>query len=56
MKCYKCKAIFDDSETVIESYQECIGEFWGDPAYETFIVERCPRCGSEDIEEAEDEE
>lgn len=32
------------------SYEEP-SEYWGAQVSETFVVEMCPRCGSEDIEE-----
>lgn len=44
----KCGSCFFDP-TVI---RERVGEFWGDPAYETRHV--CPVCGEGDYEEAAD--
>lgn len=50
---YKCScgAVLKETEIEVESYQENMGEFWGAPAYETFYIYRCPRCGSEELEE-----
>lgn len=44
-KCHECGEEFDEPKY----YQECVGEFWGAPAYETWVI--CPHCKSEDIEE-----
>ncbi len=44
--CTSCGEIFDEPET----YSECIGEFWGAPAYQDFA--ECPYCGGE-FEETE---
>lgn len=49
-KCNQCGTEFEYPAT----YEECVGEFWGSPAYQTFYV--CPVCGSDDYEEIEDEE
>ena len=49
-KCNDCKAVFTEPDT----YSECMGEFWGMPAYETF--DRCPVCKSDDIEEVNENE
>lgn len=46
-KCNDCEAEFDEPR----EYSECVGEFWGAPAYETFY--ECPECGSEDFDESE---
>ena len=37
-----------------EKRSECVGEFWGAPAYQEYSV--CPYCGSEYIEEIDDYE
>ena len=37
--CTSCGEIFDEPET----YSECVGEFWGAPAYQDFA--ECPYCG-----------
>ena len=42
--CLDCGAIFDTPNT----YSECMGEFWGQPAYEDFS--NCPDCGGGYIE------
>ncbi len=44
-KCNECEAEFNEPD----SYSECMGEFWGMPAYEYFDC--CPVCKSDDIEE-----
>lgn len=44
-KCNDCGAEFDEPE----SYSECVGEFWGMPAYEEFG--QCPMCKSDDYDE-----
>lgn len=49
-KCNDCGAIFDEPKEV----QECMGEFWGAPAYDTFTY--CPHCGSDDFEEYDEDE
>lgn len=46
-KCCKCKTIFD--EDMAETQSEYMGEFWGSPAYESYLV--CPNCRTEEIEE-----
>lgn len=52
LKCYDCNKVFDEADA--DSYQEYAGEFWGMPAYETFA--KCPFCGSEDVEETDEED
>ena len=47
-KCNDCECEFNEPE----SYEECMGEFWGTPAYETFYC--CPCCGSDAYEEVDD--
>lgn len=46
-KCNDCENSFEELHT----YRECMGEFWGMPAYEEFSC--CPFCGSDDYEEVE---
>lgn len=48
--CNDCESIFYEPK----EYQECVGEFWGSPAYEIFGC--CPCCDSEDYDEIEPEE
>lgn len=48
-KCNECKELFDEPD----SYRENVGEFWGQPAYQTFYI--CPYCGSDDFDEYEEE-
>ena len=56
---YKCSCCGNTFEEPYE-YTECMGEFWGSKAYDTFSVSPC--CGeyytevSEDDDESEDEE
>lgn len=50
MRCYDCGCVFDEEEA--DEKRECVGEFWGTPAYESYMV--CPKCKSDDIEEVED--
>lgn len=47
-RCGNCGNEFDEPDII----QECMGEFWGAPAYQTFEV--CPYCGEEIIEEEDD--
>lgn len=49
-RCNDCEATFTEPDT----YKECIGEFWGMPAYQEFGC--CPQCGSDDYEEVYEEE
>ena len=52
-KCCNCDCVFDEQDAGERS--ECVGEFWGSPAYQTYMV--CPECDSEEIDEyTEDEE
>ena len=44
--CTQCGRVFDEPEF----YEECVGEFWGAPAYQSFS--ECPYCGG-GFEEAE---
>lgn len=41
LKCLECGHIFEDGEQ--RKWKEQIGEFWGQPVYETLIG--CPNCG-----------
>lgn len=51
-KCWECEKEFSEQEA--EYYEECVGDFWGQPAYQKFPV--CPFCGSEDIDEYEEKD
>ena len=51
-KCCECGHIFTEDDAYI--YSECVGEFWGSPAYEEFMA--CPACKSDCIEDYEEEE
>lgn len=42
--CLDCGEIFEEPH----EYSECMGEFWGQPAYEDFAD--CPNCGGGYIE------
>ena len=46
-KCNECGEEFDEPV----SYPECVGEYWGAPAYQSFYM--CPCCKSDDFEPAE---
>ena len=45
-KCDDCGEIFDEENC--GTRHECVGEFWGAPAYKDFMV--CPNCDSEYID------
>ena len=51
LKCNDCGHVFTSDE--LDSYQECVGECHGVPAYETFYV--CPYCGSDEYDEVEED-
>lgn len=51
-KCESCGHEFEEDEMI--TVQECVGEFWGVPAYESWGA--CPRCKSTDIYEVEEDE
>ena len=53
-RCNECGTIFDLDES--ETVQECVGEFWGAPAYNGYVG--CPRCRCIELEsfESDDEE
>ena len=44
-KCEDCEQVFDATE--LKHEKECIGEYWGAPAYREYDV--CPHCGSEEL-------
>lgn len=50
-KCRVCSAEFDEPETT--SYVE---DMDGEQHYQTFYVDCCPVCGSEEIDEYEEDE
>lgn len=50
LKCNDCGRKFDEPAT----YSECVGEFWGTPAYENWAI--CPYCKSDEIEEYDEKE
>ena len=52
LRCNNCDEVFDEDD--LESRSECVGEFWGSPAYDSYGV--CPFCGSDDYDEYEDPE
>lgn len=52
IKCCNCGAKLYDYE--LDSRSDCVGEFWGQPAYMDIPV--CPHCRSEELEELEEEE
>ena len=52
LKCDDCGNTFEAED--LDYYTECVGEFWGSPAYETFYV--CPYCGSDCYGECDEED
>lgn len=46
-KCQNCGHVFDREDAKVS--RECVGEFWGAPAYIDFIY--CPECDSDGLEE-----
>ena len=52
IKCLNCEEVFDEEDLVQK--QEYMGEFWGQPAYETFSY--CPFCGEDQFEDYKEEE
>lgn len=52
LKCYDCGEVFDEDDADVRS--ECVGEFWGAPAFMDYNI--CPHCGSDEIEEYHEEE
>lgn len=47
MRCNRCGKVFREDDADAKS--ECVGEFWGAPAYIEYNI--CPACGSDEIEE-----
>ncbi len=52
MKCYNCGLIFKEEDADVRS--ECVGDFWGSPAYMDFNI--CPNCHSDEIDETDEKE
>ena len=52
LRCDDCGNTFEAED--LGHYTECVGEFWGSPAYETFYV--CPFCGSDCYRECDEED
>ena len=52
--CCECETAFEEEDAHV--VHDCVGEFWGEPAYQDFL--ECPFCGSDEIEdyEGQDEE
>lgn len=52
--CCECETAFEEEDAKV--VHDCVGEFWGAPAYQDFL--ECPFCGSDEIEdyEGQDEE
>ena len=44
-KCNCCQEVFETPRT----YSECVGEFWGTPAFQEFGC--CPCCGEDEYSE-----
>lgn len=53
-RCCHCKNYFEYPDT--HEWDEPRGEYWGMPCSEHMIEDVCPYCGSDDIEESEEEE
>ena len=51
-RCLDCGNIFKAEDA--EEIQECVGEFWGMPAYEHWAA--CPSCKSTELEDYEGKE
>lgn len=51
-KCGNCGRVFTDEQA--DTRTECVGEFWGAPAYKEFFI--CPDCRSDEIEEYDPKE
>ena len=52
LQCLNCEYVFNEDDADVVS--ECIGEFWGAPAFEQYNA--CPKCGSTDVDDYEEEE
>lgn len=52
LKCNYCGHTFEVED--LHMVQECVGEFWGSPAWETWYY--CPYCDSDDYEECDEED
>lgn len=50
-QCSRCKAIFDKSQIVVDTWREYQGECFGFPAWETVSEGHCPECGNTYIDE-----
>lgn len=50
--CTHCGNYFGSDE--LHYRRECVGEFWGTPAYDDFP--ECPYCGSEEFVDEYDED
>lgn len=54
-ECGHCGAICDEDELALETWDEP-REFWGMPCYEHMVEIRCPYCGSDAIDEYEEDD
>ena len=52
LRCNECELVFREDDAEIE--EELIGEAWGRPIYEKFLI--CPKCGQPVGEYGGDEE
>ena len=52
LRCYDCGEVFEEEDA--DSRSECVGEFWGSPAYDTIPI--CPFCHSDELEEYDEKE
>lgn len=56
IKCYDCGAVFEDSEVVVEEWDEPRGEYWGMPCTEHMVEWRCPFCNSDEVDDYTEDE
>jgi DNA-directed RNA polymerase subunit RPC12/RpoP len=54
-KCNDCGEIFREDEISYDNGYDMV-EYWGSMVQMPWTIEKCPYCGSEDIEEKEDKD
>ena len=52
LKCWNRKRVFNEEDAAVKS--ECVGEFWGAPAFMDYNA--CPFCNSDEGDEFDEEE
>lgn len=52
LKCWNCKKVFNEEDAAVKS--ECVGEFWGAPAFMDYNA--CPFCNSDEVDEFDEED